>query len=86
MSNSNQRPWYKDPKILIPAIVVILTTLITVIFLIISQLPTGTIFKEIGGDTDTDGNYEISWDSSERANKYTLQDLWEVWWRLLLPS
>ena len=74
MSNSNQRPWYKDPKILIPAIVVLLAALITGIFFSISQHPTGTIFKEIGGDTDTDGNYELSWDSSERAKKYTLQE------------
>lgn len=76
MSNNNQRPWYKDPKILIPAIVVILAALIGGIFVLISspQLPTGTIFTETGGDTDTDGDYEISWESSERAIKYILQE------------
>ncbi len=76
MSNSNQRPWYKDPRIVIPAIVGILVALIGGIFLLISspQLPTGTLFKEIGGDTDTDGDYEISWESSERAIKYILQE------------
>jgi hypothetical protein len=39
----------------------------------VPQLPTAPIF-EGGGDADTDGNYKISWDSSERAIFYILQE------------
>jgi hypothetical protein len=70
MPNKNR---YKDPRIAVP----ILAALIGGIFLLISsspQLPTSPIFKEMGVDIDTDGNYEISWESSKRATKYTLQE------------
>jgi hypothetical protein len=73
MANNNQRPWYRTPIIIIPAIAVIIAAIIGGIFVLISspQLPTSPIFKEMGVDIDTDGNYEISWESSKRATKYT---------------
>jgi hypothetical protein len=77
MPNNNQRPWYKDPRILISAIVVILAAIIGGTFVIYAsfpQTPTGPIFKEICGDTDTDGDYEISWESARRAIFYILQE------------
>ena len=76
MSTNNQRPWYRTPTIIIPAIAVIIAALIGGIFVLISspQLPTGSTFKEIGGDTDTDGDYEISWERAIRATFYILQE------------
>ena len=73
---SNGIPWFRRPEIIIPAIVMILAAIIGGIFVLISspQLPTTPMFKEIGGDTDADGDYEISWESSERAISYILQE------------
>jgi len=73
---SNERPWYRKPEIIVPAILIILAPIISgIVVLILSpQLPTTPMFKEIGGDTDADGDYEISWESSERAISYILQE------------
>jgi hypothetical protein len=77
MSNSNQRPWYKDPRILFPAIVAIIVALIVGFFALyaaLPQTPTTPTFKEIGGNTDTDGDYEICWERARRATFYILQE------------
>ena len=77
MSNDNQRPWYKNPIIIIPAIAVIIAAIIGGIFVLIGELPktpTNPTFEETGGDIDADGDYEISWVSSRRASSYILQE------------
>lgn len=73
---SNGTPWFRRPEIIIPAIVMMLAAIIGGIFVLISspQFPTTPMFKEIGGDTDANGDYEISWESSERAISYILQE------------
>jgi len=74
MSNNNQRPWYRAPIIIIPAIAVIIAAIIGGIFVIISspQTPTTPVFRATIGEIDTDGSYEISWKESRRATHYTL--------------
>ena len=67
---STERHWYRRPEIIIPAIVVILAAIIGGLNL----KPPTPMFIEIDGDTDADGDYEISWESSLRASSYILQE------------
>ena len=71
---SNERYWYRKPGIIIPAIIAILAAIIGGLISTSPKLPTTPMFIEIDGDTDADGDYVISWESSKRANYYILEE------------
>jgi len=68
-----------DPNfwIIMGVIIAVITVIVAIIAMVLQvttpQLPTTPIF-EGGGDTDTDGNYEISWERSIRATSYILEE------------
>ena len=75
MSNEEEKR-ERNWLVIIPIIAAIIGGIIGGLFLLIGppQSPTSPIFKEIGGDTDDDGNYKISWESSKGASSYILEE------------